>query len=300
MRKTLQDKYIIVRGVGGNYWVHALDDPEREIQVNAPGILRKQKIKPLVGDLVECEKTEDELIPLSINKILDRKNELPRPPIANIDLLWLVIPLMSPETDLNVLDKMLIFSELQGIKCEIIFSKYDLAKERGETLARIYSDISYVTYLSEKDDNALHASLRQKLAGKLVCLAGPSGAGKSTLLNNLLGENLMNIGEVSEKSKRGKHTTRHVELFSCLGGYLSDTPGFTSLELNRSNIEGADIARAYPEFRELAKFCKYNSCKHINEPDCAVLESGNIDAGRLERYQKFRKSIDATPKYDRR
>lgn len=293
-------EYIITRGVGGNYWVNTLFNPNEEIQCNAPGIFKNQGIKPIAGDLVYCEETGDELIPLVMQEIFERRNELPRPQVANIDLLWLIIPLSQPEPDLNVLDKMLVISEVQNMNVEIIFTKYDLASNYGDELSCIYKNLGYNVFLSEPNSESLFNELRSKIDQKLICLAGPSGAGKSTLLNILAQNDLMETGDISKKLGRGRHTTRHAELFPFRGGYVTDTPGFSSLELTQLNIDGQDLAFAFPEIRDLQYDCKFNSCKHLEEPGCAVKESESINSGRLERYQNFRKNIDSYNSYDRR
>lgn len=232
--------------------------------------------------------------------IHERKNELPRPQVANIDLLWLIIPLSQPEPDLNVLDKMLIISEVQNMNVEIIFTKYDLASNYGDELAKIYLDLGYNVFLSEPNSEALFQELRDKINQNLICLAGPSGAGKSTLLNVLAQSDLMETGDISRKLGRGRHTTRHAELFPFNEGYVTDTPGFSSLELTQLNIDGQDLAFAFPEIRELQYDCKFNSCKHLEEPGCAVKASTSINQGRLERYQNFRRTIDSYNSYNRR
>jgi ribosome biogenesis GTPase len=286
-----EDKlYRIVRGVGGNYWVHGED--LEEIQVQAPGIFRKDNNKPYVGDLVTCEETSDDLIPLRMTKILPRKNLLPRPPIVNIDRLWLVIPLLDPDPDLWVLDKMLVLAHYSAIPLRLIFTKEDLASDEHLDLAELYKRIGYDVSLSRPGKEDLLKLLRQELSGHLICLAGPSGAGKSTLLNSLMGQEIMETQEISDKLGRGKHTTRHVELFPFEGGYLADTPGFSSLDLGQAGVEEEDLVRAYPEIWARQNDCRFLSCKHLTEPSCAVKADPTIDPGRLARYQEFRRQLE--------
>ncbi len=286
-----EDKvYRIVRGVGGNYWVHGED--LEEIQVQAPGIFRKDNNKPYVGDLVTCEETSDDLIPLRMTKILPRKNLLPRPPIVNIDRLWLVIPLLDPDPDLWVLDKMLVLAHYSAIPLRLIFTKEDLASDEHLDLAELYKRIGYDVSLSRPGKEDLLKLLRQELSGHLSCLAGPSGAGKSTLLNSLMGQEIMETQEISDKLGRGKHTTRHVELFPFEGGYLADTPGFSSLDLGQAGVEEEDLVRAYPEIWARQNDCRFLSCKHLTEPSCAVKADPTIDSGRLARYQEFRRQLE--------
>lgn len=233
--------------------------------------------------------------------ILDRKNLLPRPSIANIDLLLLTIPLKKPNPDLNVLDKMLTIATLQEIDVEIIFTKYDLDKEKGDTLSAIYAGAGYQVSLSQPNDEDILNRVRDLIKGKFLCLAGPSGAGKSTLLNNLAKTELMPTGEISRKMQRGKHTTRHVELFYFNDGYISDTPGFSSLELDQAGVNAEDLVFGYPEILELQTECQFgNSCNHINEPNCAVKDSSDVNPGRLDRYQKSKQYLDSVNSYERK
>lgn len=236
-----------------------------------------------------------------MTEILPRENILPRPAIANIDVLLLIIPLLKPKPDLNVLDKMLVIAGKQNIPVEIIFTKYDLNDELGDELEEIYSNAGYEVHLSYPGKTELVEHIKELMQGKLLCLAGPSGAGKSTLLNTISGEELMETGEISRKMQRGKHTTRHVELFAFNKGYISDTPGFSSLDLSQAGIEEDELVYGYPEILELQAYCKFgNSCKHLKEPGCAVKESANIDNDRLERYQSMRTYLESVNTYDRR
>lgn len=235
-----------------------------------------------------------------MSNIFKRKNLLPRPSIANIDLLALVIPLEAPEPDLYVLDKMLVIAENQDIDVKIIFTKYDLNKELGEKLKNIYENIPYDVYLSYPGNEKLLNYFREDFQDKLVCLAGPSGAGKSTLLNAITGKELMEVGAVSKKTQRGKQTTRHVELFSFNSGYICDTPGFSSLSFEQAHIDAYDLEYGYKEIWEASQYCQFSSCKHIKEPKCAVKDSEDIDPGRLKRYQDARIKIDSSDKYGRR
>lgn len=288
----------LIRGVGGNYWVHS--DTGKEIQVFAPGIFRKSQQKPLVGDWVFCEETHDEKVPLRMQKIKNRVNVLPRPSIANIDMLWLVIPLTEPEPDLWVLDKMLVIAEHRQIPVKIIFTKDDIANDEDRKLIYIYQKLPYTIEVSSFHDTVLLEKLRSEVPGKLLALAGPSGAGKSTLLNRILGEEMMPTQAISSKLGRGKHTTRHVELFPFNGGYLADTPGFSSLDLFQAGVGEEELVRAYPEIWDKQNDCRYLSCKHLTEPACAVKSASDIDPGRLERYQGFRKELEEKNDYERK
>lgn len=290
----------LIRGVGGNYWVH--DASLHTYQVQAPGIFRKKEHKPLPGDLVICEQTGDELIPLRMTQILERKNELPRPQLANLDCLWLLIPLTEPEPDLWMLDKMLVIAFMQNIPVKIIFTKHDLlAESEAEPEPyKVYKKIGYDVLLSSLEDDSVLQLLNKDLQGHLIALAGPSGAGKSTLLNRMLGEEVMETAAISEKLGRGRHTTRHAELFPYKDGYLVDTPGFSSLDLFAAGADEETLVRAYPEIWALQNECRFLSCKHLKEPGCAVKNNPDIDAGRLERYREFRRRLEQSKDYERK
>lgn len=294
----LTKPFRLIRGVGGNYWVH---NPELKVfQVQAPGVFRKQDRKPLPGDLILCEETNDELIPLRMVKILPRKNILPRPSIVNLDQIWLIIPLSEPEPDLWVLDKMLVIAHETDIESKIIFTKEDLMTDEFAHVPDIYSSLEYDVVLTHPQKEGTLQELRESLKHKFVALAGPSGAGKSTLLNILLGQELMETAEISDKLGRGKHTTRHVELFPFGDSYVADTPGFSSLDLFQAGTTEETLVQAYPEIWALQNDCRFLSCKHLTEPSCAVRNSDTIDRGRLERYQEFRKQLENSKAYERK
>ncbi len=268
--------------------------------MQAPGIFRKKDHKPVPGDLVFCEATRDQLIPLRMTKILPRKNRLPRPPLANLDGLWILIPLREPEPDLWMLDKMLVIAFKEKIPCLIIFTKEDLAGEEDYAPPDIYKKAGYDIILSSPEDQSIERQLQEKAENGIIALAGPSGAGKSTLLNRLLGEERMETAAISEKTGRGKHTTRHAELFPCGDAYLVDTPGFSSLDLAAAGVSEEELLRAYPEIWARQDDCRFLSCKHLNEPGCAVKQDPGIAPGRLERYQEFRRQLEAISDYERR
>ena len=293
-----QNIFRIIRGVGGNYWAHKPN--LEEVQVQAPGVFRKKNNKPLAGDLTVCEATGDGLIPYRMTEILARKNSIPRPPIVNIDTLWLIIPLANPEPDLWVLDKMLVIAHTMDVPVKIIFTKEDIAEDHMQTLADIYRSIPYEVVLSNPEKSDLILSLRDEIQGKFIALAGPSGAGKSTLLNLIFDADMMPTQEISEKLGRGKHTTRHVELFPLANGYLADTPGFSSLDLAQAGVSEEQLVQAYPEIWEKQNACRYLSCKHLSEPECAIKSDPSINPGRLERYQEFRKQLEVIQDYERR
>lgn len=269
----------IIKGIGGFYYVEA-DGAVYECK--ARGIFRKQKITPAIGDRVEIEVKNGKG---AIVDIEPRKTYLLRPTVANVDTLMLVIAAASPAPNLFLADKMLINAQTNGIEPIVCINKTDLADY--EDLAKIYTDAGYkvICVSAESDEGA--EPLREYLKGRTTAFAGLSGVGKSTILSQILGDAL-ETGEVSEKIQRGKHTTRHVELFKLKeGGYVLDTPGFSSLEITDvSDIEANELQEYFPEMAGVTG-CRFRGCSHINEPDCVVkemLDDGKIAPSRYESY----------------
>ena len=279
---------IITKGIGGTYTVGASTGVLYLCQIR--GGIRKSGLTPAVGDNVLISESGDPDIPYVLEKILPRKNSLVRPPMANVDALILCFAVKNPEPDLKLLDKMLIICGKNGIKPIIVFTKCDLDSEYAQTLYDDYSKTGISCYMSYKDNKPSVEALFEACGDAvLVGFAGPSGVGKSTLCNNMLGNEFMAVGDISERLGRGKHTTRHVELFSYEGKYLTDTPGFTSLDLLELGYEYKDVICGYPDINELSIGCKFDDCRHISERDCAVKpEIGiSISKDRYERYKEF-------------
>ena len=282
----MQEQGIITKGVGGTYRVRTKEG-ERLCQIR--GGFRHRKMTPTVGDLVTIAPSGDPDVPYVLERIHKRKNILVRPPLANIDTLILVFAVKDPEPDLKLLDKMLIICAAEDIKPFIVFTKADLDEERANSLCGIYKDAGIDSVMSSPD-NMVDISVISDLTGTgITGFAGPSGVGKSTLCNHFLEEDAMDVGSISDRLKRGKHTTRHVELFPFGEGYLTDTPGFTSLDLFELGIGHEDVRFGYPEMIRASEGCRFSDCRHLSERDCAVIASvGNgIDEGRYERYKEF-------------
>lgn len=243
----------------------------------------KKKTDILVGDEVEYEWAGSEP---SITKVFPRRNQLVRPPSANIDLLVMTVSAARPEVNTYTLDRMLVLAENAEIPAIICINKSDLAEEASAALAELYRKAGYtVISTSLKTGEGLEALLRH-LTGRIIAFSGPSGVGKSSLLNHFLGEDHFEAGEISSKTGRGKNTTRHASLrrFGAKS-FLMDTPGYTSLSIE--TIHKEDAGFLFPDFRPYLGQCRFRNCQHLQEPECAVrqaVESGNISPSRYRSY----------------
>lgn len=275
----------IIKGIGGFYYVHAEDGVIYECK--ARGIFRRENIRPLVGDSVELEVLNQEEKTGSICAILPRKSALIRPAVANIDQALVVFAVAKPEPNFNLLDRFLIMMEQQDLPCIICFNKSDIASDRERSaLRRTYGTCGCrVLFISVKEGEGLE-EVRSLLQGKTTTVAGPSGVGKSSLINFLHPQAAMETGAISRKIDRGKHTTRHSELFVLeKDSYIMDTPGFSSLQL--FDMEKEELKDFYPEFKACEADCRFRGCVHINEPGCSVKEA--LAAGRISdvRYHNY-------------
>jgi len=270
---------IIIKGIGGNYTIFDGKDYHNCV---ARGIFRKNKVTPLPGDQVEFADG-------AINKIFPRRNEFVRPAVSNIDQLAFFLPIKYPEPDLYLLDKMLLTAFEKRLDILLCINKCDCDDTHSyREIDKIYSKLGIKVLLLEAINGRGIDELSENLANKITVFAGQSGAGKSTTLNGVFQEEMMQTGSISAKTERGKHTTRHAELFRYGEGFVVDTPGFSSHDL--PDYTASELASLYPEFEEHLGNCRFKECIHINEPDCAVknaLNDEEIDSGRYNRYKKF-------------
>ena len=284
---------VITKGVGGAYSV-CIDGGKTRAACQIRGGLRLGSIVPQAGDRVTIEPSGDPDLPYVITKILPRKNNLVRPPVANVDYLILTFSVTDPEPDLKLLDKLLIICANLDITPLIVFTKEDLGKEAAAKYLDEYSACGYQVLVSSKDSPVTAEALESITGSGIAAFAGPSGVGKSTLCNRIIGKEHMEVGTISKKLKRGRHTTRHVELFDFGEGFITDTPVFTSLSLLQLGIGYKEVPAGYPEIYKFTGKCKYDDCRHIKEEGCVVREAlslGQIGEERYNRYREFSEEL---------
>lgn len=287
-------KGIIVKGIAGFYYVKA---GGKIYQCKARGIFKKDRITPYVGDEVNIGKINgDEAV---VDEILPRKNSFIRPPIANVDCFVIVTAAAKPDPNPDIIDKFLVMAEKNRTDIIICINKIDLVpEEKRKEIEEIYQDIYPLVSVCGKTGAGIE-ELSALMKGRKCALAGPSGAGKSTLLNRLQSRRIVETGDISEKTKRGKHTTRHVELFETdFGSLVFDTPGFTSFDVLEA--EEDELHFLYPEMSALIGGCRFDDCRHIKEPDCCIREAvkqGKIHESRYQSYVNQYKEIQERRKY---
>lgn len=297
-------KGIIIKGIGGFYYVKT---EEGIFECTGRGIFKKMGIKLQVGDRVSV--TEKDLSKEArdrgilhegvIEEVMERKNSFIRPPIVNVDTFAVTFAVRDPEPNFALIDKFLVMAEMNHVDAVIVMNKCDLCDE--ETLKEyedVYSGLYPVIRVSGTEEQGLE-ELEKHILGRTVAFAGPSGVGKSTLINLLIPDAEMETGEVSKKNARGRHTTRHVEIFESRGGGLVyDTPGFTSFDILEA--EEDELQDYYPDIAIYKGRCYYDNCRHLKEPDCAVktaVKAGEISRVRYRSYKSNMEEIKEKRKY---
>lgn len=258
-------KGIITKGIGGFYYVEVAN---ATYECKARGVFRKNRITPLVGDTVEISVNEN--AENTIDLICERKNFLNRPPVSNIDNLIIVVSTVEPRPNFFVIDKLIATAEYKNIEPYIVISKTDLSSYKE--IYDVYEK-SGVTVIALDDIISLNR-IKEIMNKKISAFTGNSGVGKTTLLNRL--DNTLNLstGAISDKLGRGRHTTRQAQLFNVCGGYVIDTPGFSSFDFEKTEIiKKDDLPYCFREFRKYLGTCKFTSCAHVNDKGCAICEA---------------------------
>lgn len=278
---------IIVSSISNIYTVEVED---KFYECTARGKFKNNEIVPVVGDNVEIEIVDAQNNIAVINKIVERKNFIKRPKLANLTKLVFVVSIKQPKPDLLMLDKQLAFAELLGIEAVIVINKIDLEKEeKVEQIKRIYEQIGYkVIITNAKLANGVE-NLRKELDNNISAFSGNSGVGKSTLLNAIFDSTVTLEGEISKKNKKGKNTTTMIKLYKIDNNtYIADTPGFGAFDIYE--IRTNDLYKYFKEFIQYEKDCEYVGCTHIKENECGIkkaLEEGKISSSRYENYVKI-------------
>ncbi len=284
----------ILKSLSGFYYVDT--GAGEPVTCRGRGRLRHQRITPLVGDRVEITLLPDGTG--AVDEILPRKNEFSRPMVANIDQLILIVSGAIPVTDPFLLDRMITIAEAKGCEPIVCFNKCDLAP--ADDLAAVYRGAGFRVFQVSAETGEGIESLGTVLTGKVSAFTGNSGVGKSSILNALAPEFALQVGEVSQRLGRGRHTTRHVELFRLRGGLAADTPGFSAFDVDRmEQIPKEDLAGAFREFAAYTGQCRFIGCAHGKEKGCAVraaVEAGQIAPSRYDSYLRlYRQAKEQEP-----
>lgn len=273
---------IIIKGIGGFYYVEAADGIVYECK--ARGVFRKEKITPLAGDRVEI--TVESNNKNSIDKILERRNFFKRPPIANVDTLVIVSSVCDPRPNLLIIDRLTAVASYKNVEPIIVFTKDDL--QSANEFVKIYTNAGFKTFAVSNETGEGIEKVKSIIDGGITVFTGNSGVGKSSLINRMYPDFCLKTGEISRKLGRGRHTTRHVEFFKVGSGYIADTPGFSSLDFETNDlIKKDELAFCFPDFAYYIGSCRFSTCAHVNDKGCSLVEavkSGDVERTRHESY----------------
>ena len=273
---------IIIKGIGGFYYVEAADGIIYECK--ARGVFRKEKITPLAGDKVEI--SVDENNKNSIDKIYERRNMFKRPPIANVDKLVIVSSVCDPRPNLLIIDRLSAVAVYKNVETIIVFTKNDL--QSADEYIEIYKNAGFKTFAVSNETGEGIGEVKAVIENGVCVFTGNSGVGKSSLINRMYPDFALETGEISKKLGRGRHTTRHVELLKINNGYIADTPGFSSLDFETNDlIKKDELAFCFPDFSDFIDSCKFSTCAHVNDKGCRLIEavnSGDVMRSRHESY----------------
>lgn len=301
----------VVKGLGGLYVTRIEDAGKIEyISCYAKGVLKRDEEKVLIGDNVKLlfdDATPDSVV---ISEVMDRQNSLIRPPMANLDYLFIVLAAKKPSPVLETVDKLIAIAEHNKITPVIVVTKSDLSDKTAEEIADIYIKVGFSAFVTSSESKTGLDSLKEYInnnvkEGKTAAFAGASGVGKSTLMNALFPSLSLATSEISRKIERGRHTTRHVEIFDINGtGYLADTPGFSLIDFARFDFFSLDeLADTFREFHAYKNMCRYQDCAHVGEgeDECAIMRAakcGEIPMSRLESYRSIYRVLKSKASYD--
>jgi ribosome biogenesis GTPase len=282
----------IIKGIAGFYYVYVAGSGVYECR--ARGIFRREQVKPLVGDDAGIDILDEKEHLGNVSEIFPRRNQLIRPPAANVDQALIIFAPEHPRVSFALLDRFLICMEREGIPSLICFNKKDLGEEKELCLLKeTYEKAGYPIFLTSAARKEGIGELKEQLIGKTTVAAGPSGVGKSSLTNLMQDSIHMETGEISRKLARGRNTTRHCELIPIDGSsFLMDTPGFSAFDL--AGMEKEELKGCFPEFRPYEGKCRFQGCAHVNEPDCAVkaaVAEGILSSVRYEDYTEIYKNL---------
>lgn len=290
---------IVMKGIGGFYYVETAN---RLYECKARGIFRKEGKSPLPGDRVRIQVEDAQKALGTLVEIAKRKNALIRPAMANLDQLFIVSSMCDPDLNLFLIDKIVAVAEDKEIEPVVLITKKDL--ENSQQVEDIYRCAGIPCYSFSLEESDFLPVLKQRLNGKISAFTGNSGVGKSTLLNRLFPELQLATGNISQKLGRGRHTTRQVELFPVEGGYIADTPGFSSMDLERYEVvKKENLPFCFREFAPYLDSCKFASCSHTCEKGCAVLqavEAGEITSSRHASYVAMYNEVKNIKEWERK
>lgn len=277
---------VIIKGIGGLYFVKVQD---KVIECKARGKFRYAGLSPVIGDKVEIILETDDSKGV-IEKIFTRDTELIRPVVANVTQAFVVFAFKKPDLNMDLLNKFLVLCKYNKLNIVLCLNKLDLVEEVDEELIKeLKSAGCDIVFLKAKEGEGLE-ELKTKIKNNITVFCGPSGVGKSTILNSLVGREAMKTGDISEKSQKGKHTTRHSELIEYEEGFLLDTPGFSSLSLDF--IEKEQLQHCFPEFEKYRGDCRFSNCMHNKEPNCKVKEAVEVNEIYQDRYKFYIKTLE--------
>ncbi|MBU3160545.1 ribosome small subunit-dependent GTPase A [Clostridium frigoris] len=277
---------VITKGIGGLYFVKVKD---RVIECKARGKFRYTGLSPVIGDKVEIMLETDDTKGV-IEEIFARDTEMIRPVVANVTQAFVVFAFKKPDLNMELLNKFLVLCENYRLKIVLCLNKLDLVEKVDEDLIKELKSVGCdIVFLKAKEGEGLD-ELRAKIKNNISVFCGPSGVGKSTILNSIIGREAMKTGDISKKSQKGKHTTRHSELIEYEEGFLLDTPGFSSLSLDF--IEKEQLQHCFPEFEKYRCECRFSNCMHYKEPNCGVKEAVEANEIYRDRYKFYVKTLE--------